>query len=196
MSGSAALIRNTRCPSGGSPTIATDDAPYPDFALRVPTMEDAPAYCAFLADREVSIWLEDRCQVPVPLSGVQAYFAEGGFARWAIECQGEFVGLAGLEHHDPARGTAGVFIVIGARRLWGRGLGAAVLCEIVGRGFKDLGLRKINSDILEPNIASLKIHEKAGFVKEGRLRQDAWRAGRWVDRILLSILAEEDEEPA
>jgi RimJ/RimL family protein N-acetyltransferase len=30
-----------------------------------------------------------------------------------------------------------------------------------------------------------------GFVEEGRLRADAWRDGEWVDRIVLSILADD-----
>ena len=33
--------------------------------------------------------------------------------------------------------------------------------------------------------------QRAGFVEEGRLREDAWRQGRWVDRIVLSLLAGE-----
>jgi RimJ/RimL family protein N-acetyltransferase len=63
--------------------------------------------------------------------------------------------------------------------------------RVVDHAFRNLGLHKVNSDYLEPNAASRAIHERVGFVEEGRLREDAWRQGRWIDRILLSLLASE-----
>lgn len=166
------------------------------FVLRAPRMADAGVYCGFLADRRVSLWLEDECQRPISAEKTQAFFADGGWARWAIEHDGVFIGLVGLDTPDLSHGTARAFIVIGALELWGKGLGTGILREVLRKGFHELGLRKIVADILAPNLASLRIFEKAGFVTEGRLRQDAWRDGQWVDRVLVSILAEEFEENA
>lgn len=164
-----------------------------EFVLRPPQIADATAYCEFLADRRVSIWLEDECQRPISIAATQAFFAEGGWARWAIEHEGVFAGLVGLDAPNLNRGVARLFIVIGKTELWGKGLGTGVLHEVLRKGFRELGLRKIDADILAPNLASLRIHGKVGFVTEGRLRQDAWREGQWVDRVLVSILATEFE---
>lgn len=161
------------------------------FSLRPARYEDVPAYCAFLADPDVHVWLEDRCQRPITAPVAQAFLMGEAWCRWAIECDGTFVGVTGLDDYDPIRGIARFFIVIGDRRVWGRGLGQKVLRAVLDHGFHTFGLRKIVSDYLEPNLGSRVIHERAGFMVDGRARQDRWRQGRWVDKIHVSILAEE-----
>ena len=99
--------------------------------------------------------------------------------------------MTGLEDFDPHRGLARFFIVIGDTTCWGNGLGQEVINEVVSRGFRDRGLRKIVSNYLHLNIASQKIHDRAKFVSEGRLRRDVWRCGDWVDTVLVSRLREE-----
>jgi RimJ/RimL family protein N-acetyltransferase len=170
--------------------MATERQP-PSFILRPPRAEDAMIYCGFLADPQVHVWLEDRCQRPITLPHAQAYVLAEAWYRCAIECDGTFVGMAGLEDVDGSRGVARFFIVIGDRRYWGRGLGQAVTCAILEKGFTDLGLRKVHSDYLAPNEGSRIIHERVGFKVDGVARQDRWRRGQWVDRVFLSILKDE-----
>lgn len=159
----------------------------PAFVLRPPHALDVPIYTAYLADPEVSVWLEDRCQRPVPESEVAAFLLGNAWCRWAIDCEGTFAGVTGLHYPDHSWGAARFFIVIGRRQLWNCGLGTSVIKAVVHHGFVSLGLRKITSDYLEPNHPSRVIHERAGFAIEGRLREDAWRQNRWVDRVLLSL---------
>jgi RimJ/RimL family protein N-acetyltransferase len=158
------------------------------IALRAPRPDDVPLYAAQLADRDVTRWLDDMCQRPLTLQQVEAFVFQNLWCRWAIECDGSFAGLTGLEP-DHARGdTARLFIVIGRRELWKRGVGTFVLGKVLHEAFHTLGLRRVVSDYLEPNLGSAAIHRRSGFVEEGRIREDAWRDGQWVDRILLSVL--------
>jgi RimJ/RimL family protein N-acetyltransferase len=159
--------------------------------LRAPSLDDVPVYAAQLADRDVSLWLDDICQRPLTLQQVEAFVFQNIWCRWAIECDGSFAGLAGLEPTQVRGDTARFFIVVGRRELWRRGLGTTVLGKVVHEAFHTLGLRRVVSDYLEPNLASAVIHRRNGFTEEGRIRQDAWRSGRWVDRILLSMLRDE-----
>lgn len=165
----------------------------PVFLLRAPRAEDVLPYAAFLADPQVHLWLEDRCQRPLSLPEIQAFVLGPAWCRWAIECDGVFVGLTGLEDYDATRGTARFFIVIGQRALWGKGLGEAVIRRVLEHGFHGLGLRKIVSDFMAPNHGSRRIHERAGFKPEGCSRQDSWRQGEWVDRIYVALLRDEFE---
>ena len=75
--------------------------------------------------------------------------------------------------------------------MWGKGRGSGVIKSIVNYGFKELQLRKINSDFLTPNEAVKIIHEKAGFQHEGFLRKDSYRNNNWIDREIVSIFADE-----
>jgi RimJ/RimL family protein N-acetyltransferase len=159
--------------------------------LRPPRADDVPIYAHQLADCEVSRWLDDVCQRPLTFHQAEAFIFQDFWCRWAIECDGIFTGLTGLELVRTSTGTARLFIVIGRPELWRHGIGTAVLGQVLHQAFHVLGLRRIASDYLEPNLASAVIHERNGFREEGRLRQDAWRDGRWVDRILLSILRDE-----
>ncbi len=163
----------------------------PLFILRPPRLEDVPVYTAYLANPDVSLWLDDVAQRPVPAARVEAIMLRDAWCLWSIECEGRFVGVTSLYEPDSERGVARFFITIGDPTLWGKGLGAAVTQEVLVRAFDVLGLRRVASDCLEPNKASLRIHERAGYVEEGRLRKDAWRRGEWVDRILLGILEDE-----
>lgn len=163
----------------------------PAFALRPPRLDDCPAYGAFLGDPDVHVWLEDRCQRPLSLAEIQAFVLGPAWCRWAIEVDGAFVGLTGLEDYDATRATARFFIVIGDRGAWGMGLGSAVIAQVIEHGFIGLGLRKIVSDFMAPNQGSRVIHQRAGFVEEGVARQDSWRRGQWVDRVYVALLKDD-----
>ncbi|MFQ5763363.1 MAG: GNAT family N-acetyltransferase [Rhodospirillales bacterium] len=164
---------------------------YPPFILRPPTFEDVVPYTNFLADPDVSAWLDDSAQVAVSPARVEAILLREAWCLWSIECEDTFVGVASLYEPDLARGVARYSIVIGDRKYWGQGLGTAVTRQVMAHAFMALGLRKVVSDILEPNTAARVIHERAGFAEEGRLRQNAWRDGEWVDCILMSLLHQE-----
>lgn len=162
-----------------------------EFNLRATHLDDVLPYTQFLSDPQISVWLDDTAQRPMSTGRVQALLLQEAWCLWAIDIDGSLVGVSSLYEPDAARGTASLSIVIGDRRFWGRGLGTAVVRRVLAHGFETLGLRKINSDVLEPNAAALKLHSRIGFQEEGRLRQDAWRQGRWVDRVLFSLLADE-----
>ena len=159
--------------------------------LRLPLSVDVPIYHAYLCDPEVTVWLEDRLQYPIGIQEIEKFVLGAAWARWAIEFEGRFIGMTGLEDFDPHRGLARFFIVIGDTTCWGKGLGQEVINEVVSRGFRDRGLRKIVSNYLSPNIASQKIHDRAKFVSVGRIRRDVWRCGDWVDTVLVSLFREE-----
>jgi RimJ/RimL family protein N-acetyltransferase len=164
---------------------------HPPFILRPPKFEDVARYTNFMANPDVSVWLDDTAQVPISAARMEAILLREAWCLWSIECEGAFVGVTSLYTPDLVRGTARYSIVIGDQKYWGRGLGTAIIERVTDHAFASLGLRKIESDILEPNKGALIIHERAGFVEEGRLRQDAWRQGQWVDRVLLSLLKDE-----
>ena len=164
------------------------------FVLRPPRLDDVVPYATFLADPEVSVWLDDSAQRPVSPTRVESILLHEAWCLWSIECGQRFIGVASLYEPDLARGVARYSIVIGDRSYWGRGLGTAITRRVMDHAFENLGLHKVNSDYLEPNIASRVMHQRVGFVEEGRFRKDALRRGRWVDRIWLSLLSD-DERP-
>jgi RimJ/RimL family protein N-acetyltransferase len=57
---------------------------------------------------------------------------------------------------------------------WGRGFGTEAVGILVRHAFEDRDLRRLEGDVDPRNVASLRLLERLGFVREGYLRE------RWV----------------
>ncbi len=57
--------------------------------------------------------------------------------------------------------------------------------------FEELRYQKCNATIYEFNHASIQLHEKLGFVPEGRLRRMNYTQGRYYDELQYGMTAEE-----
>lgn len=106
---------------------------------------------------------------------------DGTRAGFAVETlEGEFLGLAGFVSLDldGRQGEAGY--VLGPQA---RGLGAATraLRLLSGWGFEGLGLERIELRIDVRNTASERVAERAGYVREGVLRNIAFKEGARAD---------------
>lgn len=75
-----------------------------------------------------------------------------------------------------------------AREHMGRGYGTDAMRVIVGYGFREMGLHRIQLTVAQFNQAGIRAYQKAGFTEEGRHREAVWHDGRWYDEVLMSIL--------
>jgi Sortase and related acyltransferases len=66
----------------------------------------------------------------------------------------------------------------------GRGIGSALLAELVSR-CAALGFRQMIAVIGGAHPASVALHEKAGFAHAGRLAGTGYKHGRWLDTVLM-----------
>ena len=81
--------------------------------------------------------------------------------------------------------TAGIAL---GREHIGRGYGADAMRVMVGYGFREMGLHRIQLGVVSFNLAGIRAYPKAGFVEEGRHRESVLHDGRWYDDVLMSIL--------
>lgn len=72
-----------------------------------------------------------------------------------------------------------------------KGTGRIMGATALQFGFAALGLHKICGQVLDFNIASLKMHEALGFIREGVLRQHQYINGSWCDITCYGLLAQE-----
>ena len=79
---------------------------------------------------------------------------------------------------------------------WGHGYATEAARAMVGFGFAELGLQRISSWCIADNVASARVLERLGFVREGRLRRNEYFKGRWWDTLLYALLAEEWRDAA
>ena len=73
----------------------------------------------------------------------------------------------------------------------GRGVGLDVTEVLCRYAFRTLGLHRLQIETIVGNAAMLAVAARAGFTVEGTLRGAAWVSGRFVDEVVLGLLAED-----
>ena len=79
-------------------------------------------------------------------------------------------------------------ILIGEREYWGQGYAHEALMLAVDYMFNERNIHRIQANVLESNIASLKMHEKCGYKVEGLLRDAVYKNGEYQNQYVLSLL--------
>ena len=78
------------------------------------------------------------------------------------------------------------------RAFWGRGIATAALRLLTAHAFAaDPELRRLWAVPFVTNVASARVLEKAGYTREGTLRQSAIKDGRVLDQFMYAILRDE-----
>ena len=119
---------------------------------------------------------------------------------WKIEfavlllATGQLIGFGGL--FDISRAMAAtLFVGIGERDHWGQGHGTEATSLMVRYAFETLNLNRVWLHVYEYNRRGIRAYEKAGFRREGLLRQDTFRDGRYWDTVVMAVLRDEWQAP-
>ena len=88
------------------------------------------------------------------------------------------------------------FVIVLAPEERGKGYATEATRLSLDWGFHVGALRMVWLKVLEPNTASIKAAEKAGFRESGRLRKAGYWLGKPVDEIFMDALAEEFDGPS
>ncbi|MHA1410648.1 MAG: GNAT family N-acetyltransferase [Candidatus Odinarchaeia archaeon] len=103
-------------------------------------------------------------------------------------------GLVALADLDTLDRTAMVWALLGESVLGGKGITSEALKLLISYSFDHLGLASLYAWVMDGNIASLRMFEKAGFRRAGRIRSAACFDGKQVDRIYFDIIKTDSSE--
>jgi RimJ/RimL family protein N-acetyltransferase len=105
---------------------------------------------------------------------------------------GEVAGYLGLHHPTPLVTNKHVLeLNIGVdQRFQGRGIGKELL-EEGKKAAKDKGIHKLALRVLATNKGAIQFYKKCGFVEQGRLINEFFIDGKYVDDILMFMLLDE-----
>ncbi|MDN6147003.1 MAG: GNAT family N-acetyltransferase, partial [Tetragenococcus koreensis] len=101
------------------------------------------------------------------------------------------VGIVSLINMDYKNRSAECIIDIGAKDMWGKGIGSSAISLILEFAFLELNLHRVYLQVFSFNKKAIKLYEKMGFTHEGNQRQALYRMGTWHDIIMMSILENE-----
>ena len=133
---------------------------------------------------------------PVPLSKEQEWFdkqnTDDKNINLALETkEKKHIGNIGLHQIDWIARHALAGIMIGEKEEWNKGYATEAEKLLLHHAFSNLNLNRIYAHVVTENTASVKAAEKAGFQKEGVLRQCVFKNNRYYDAFLLGILKED-----
>ena len=157
---------------------------------------DAEVVTGWSRDSEFLRLLDDEAARPWLLKSVKKDMEEessDGF-QFMIRTVAEdrLIGFVGLHRSIRwAQGDAWVGIGIGDRAYWGKGYGTDAMRVLLRYAFTELNLHRVTLGVFEYNARAIRSYEKAGFVVEGRSRQEMLRDGRRWDALTMGILRED-----
>jgi RimJ/RimL family protein N-acetyltransferase len=97
------------------------------------------------------------------------------------------IGSCQLHSIDATHRSAELQIRIGEADALGRGYGVEAIRRLVAHGFRKLKLHRVWLRVFVTNRRAVSAYRKAGFRKEGLMRDAALVNGRFVDVVVMGI---------
>jgi [ribosomal protein S5]-alanine N-acetyltransferase len=117
---------------------------------------------------------------------------EHGFAVGIVVRETDrLVGGTGLHQMDFRNRHTQFGIFIGDKAEWGKGYGTEATWLMVKYACETLNLHRVWLHVYEDNPRGIRAYEKVGFRREGVLRQDNYRDGRYWDTLVMAVLRDE-----
>jgi ribosomal-protein-alanine N-acetyltransferase len=122
---------------------------------------------------------------------------EGTGARPAVErgSDGVFLGWCGLTRWNPDHRSASLGYCF-AEAAWGHGYATEAARAVLDWAYGALDLNRVQAETDTRNLASARVLEKLGFVREGTLREDCVVNGDVSDSWVYGLLRREWRPPA
>jgi RimJ/RimL family protein N-acetyltransferase len=115
---------------------------------------------------------------------------EIGFVVETLDEPPVLIGHVGIWGARPKDRCATLGIGLGLDYV-GRGYGTDALRVMVDYGFREIGLHRIQLEVLAFNTVAIRAYTKAGFVEEGRRRAAVFHDGEWHDEVLMAVIETE-----
>jgi len=168
-----------------------------EFYLRDVTETDLP--------KRVEWINSDACERmniarPVTLKEAQEWFARNHGSNkkkhfTIVDKENDrLIGIFGFTDIDEMHKNANCYLVIGEKEYLGKKISLRVFQWAFRKFFEEMQYNRIYGIIDEDNIPCLKMVESLGFVREGYLRQQAFRNGNFINRYLYAMLKEDWEK--
>ena len=163
--------------------------------LRPLTEQDAPAVFDLFGDPDVVRFMAlRRLETPSDaielIAAIRRDFDTGRLYQWGIERDRLIVGtctLAGIDRRH-RRAELGFAVLT---RLWGQRILSGSFPVVIAFAFERLRLHRLEADVEPSNLRSMRALERAGFRREGVLRERYFQEGEAQDAIVYGLLEKE-----
>ena len=167
--------------------------------LRLRPFDDADAGDLFALHSNVRVlrywdsppWTEPECAGRF-ITACRQLAEDGTGTRLAVDraCDGTFVGWCSLRRWNPGYRSASLGYCLG-EAAWGHGYATEAARSLLRWAFETLDLNRVQAETDTRNMASARVLEKLGFIREGTLREDCVVNGDVSDSWVYGLLRRE-----
>jgi len=181
-------------------SLVPPDPPLSDGVITLRPMDERelPAIEQAANDAEILKWFDLHTRSPAEyLAAKREAWARGTGASFAI-CDATrldtCLGQVFIERDDGARGSIGYWLLEDGR---GKGRAARAVRLLASWALPEMQLGRLQLHTDPENVASQRVAERAGFMREGVLRAYTGRTdGTRADAVVYSLLPQDPASPA
>ncbi|MDR2737053.1 MAG: GNAT family N-acetyltransferase [Gracilibacteraceae bacterium] len=151
--------------------------------------EDIDTLYTWHLDPEFSFWLSGSWPERMLMRREdveQIFYVEDPYRYAILNESRDIIGTIGFDQHNiPAR-SARLFLGIGDKTHWNQGYGTDALLTFSRYLFEQWNLHRLSLETWAGNLKALRCYEKAGFQREGVLKDAYYIKGSYNDGIILA----------
>lgn len=123
------------------------------------------------------------------IANIEAKIENNEGINWAITLKGnpKLIGIIGFYRINPEHSRSEIGYML-LNEYSGKGYVTEAIQELLNYGFNTLKFHSVEAIIDPENLASEKVLQKNGFVKEAHLRENEYFDGRYLDTVIYSLL--------
>lgn len=158
--------------------------------------DDMQSYSEWLNNQETTLFMWSG-KFPKTIEGLREYVdclnnsKEGVLLGVFLKNSSEHIGNISLNRIDWKNRSAEIGLLIGNKKVRGKGYATQALGVVVDHAFQKLNLRRLYAVIVEKNESSKRIFEKKGFKLEGVYREHFYLDDKYYDCHYYGLLKKE-----
>ncbi len=172
------------------------------IVLRSVELRDAKTIQKWYVDKEFRLAYDEYSSVDIDSISKEISSSRGDIINprtekvvFMVERKSDLrpIGMACLRHIDRNNGNAEIVLGIGEKDMRLAGYGIDVLIVLLDLVYYELGMEKAYLKSYDNQNLGLRSALNFGFIKEGKLRKQAFIEGKYIDQWILGLLKDEYE---
>lgn len=162
------------------------------FTLRGFYKEDIEALQKHADNPNIPAYLFDRFPSPYTMADAEAFVSrklgQNPVTNFVIAIDDQLVGVIGIDFREDIYRKAPLLGFWLAEKYWNRGIMTEVVKLVADYAFERLDIVHLPAGVLANNPGSMRVLEKAGFLKEGVLRNNVIKKGVIMDEYIYGMV--------